>query len=372
VSHHSPQIGQLVANLRGPRSLLRALLLVALIVVWLYVGMAVFGTPIVDHATQYDLVWPYYAGHMLLGGGDPYSSALSVQIINDPSHSAYPYPLASFWLVLPLLALPLPLAATLWVSASICALVALGPLLDSSLPPWALLAPLLFYPSLYALLITQWAPLQMLLLAASLWLFRRGQPLWAGFLLPLVAVKPPTGIALLLFAAVLCARDRRWWLGALLGGVLWYGAPLLLMPDWPLRWLATMRQYANPSDQQHLLTLAYLPDGALCGLAALAIGAWQLWRRNALGAACALLILAMLLTPHRAQYDYPLFALPLLLLPRRHVWLAAAAVAASWLLPLTFELGWASSLQLSLFTVAPAIVASALVERFGASTLGEA
>jgi len=49
-------------------------------------------------------------------------------------------------------------------------------------------------------------------------------------------------------------------------------------------------------------------------------------------------------------------------LPRRFSWLIAVAVGMSWLLPLTFELGWASSLQLTLFLVAPVILACALVE----------
>jgi hypothetical protein len=80
-----------------------------------------------------------------------------------------------------------------------------------------------------------------------------------------------------------------------------------------------------------------------------------------LGLGCALLVLAMLATPHRAQDDYPLFTLPLLFLPRRQRWLVAVAVGLSWAFPLTFELGWASSLQLTLFTVAPAILACALV-----------
>jgi hypothetical protein len=71
-------------------------------------------------------------------------------------------------------------------------------------------------------------------------------------------------------------------------------------------------------------------------------------------------MLAMLITPHRAQYDYPVFFLPLLFLPRRFSWLIAAAVGLSWLFPLTFELGWGSSLQLTLFIVAPALLASAL------------
>ena len=357
MSFFSLQAGQLAASLRTPRGLVRAALLAMLLVAWGAIGLRVFGTP------YGDFVWAHMAGRTLLSGGDPYSSAFALQIAGDAGHSAYPYPLGSLWLVLPLLALPLAWAKMLWVSGSICALVALGQLLDSRLPPWALLAPLLFYPSLFSLLTTQWTAMQMLMLAASLWFSQRGKPVAGGFLLPLAAVKPPNGLALLLFAAVLCWRDRRWWLGVALGGLLWYGAPLLLLPDWPLRWLATIRLYASPADGQSLLTLAALPDGALCCVAAIAVGAWQLWRRNAAGAACALLLLAMLLTPHRAHYDYPIFCLPLVLLPRRYAWLAAAAVAVSWLFPLTFALGWGSSLQLTLFTVAPAIVAAALVER---------
>jgi hypothetical protein len=335
---------------------------VVLLALWFAVGVWAFRTPIVDSVSQYDLVVIHAAGREALAGGDPYSEEFIASLHADPHGTGYAYPLASLWVLLPFLPFPIAWAATLWVSISICGLVALAPLLGDTQPSWIWLAPLLFYPSLYALKIVQWAPVQMALLGLSLWLFRRHNPFWAGFLVPLVTVKPTTGIGLALLAAVLCGSNRRWWQGVLLGVVFWYGTPFLLQPDWPWRWLDTLRAYADPARGQFLVTLTDLPDGKLCALAAALIALWSLWRGRVVGLGCALLVIATLATPHRAQYDYPVLCLPLLFLPRRFSWLAGAAVGMSWLFPLTFELGWSSSLQLTLFLVAPAILACALVD----------
>ncbi|HEX9373908.1 MAG TPA: glycosyltransferase family 87 protein [Roseiflexaceae bacterium] len=355
------QTRQITAALRTPRGALRGALLVVLLALWCLLGVWVFGTTTVDSVSLYDFVVIHAAGRAALAGGDPYSREFIASLHADPHGTGYAYPLASLWVLLPFLPFPIALAATLWVSVSIAGLVALAPLMGSQMPRWVWLAPLLFYPSLYALKITQWAPIQMALLACSLWLYRRGASFWAGFLLPLVTVKPTTGLPLLVLGVVMCAADRRWWTGAILGGLIWYGAPLLLQPDWPLRWLATLRDYADPVAGQFLVTLTDLPDGRLCAATAALIALWSIGRRRTPGLACALLVLSMLVTPHRAQYDYPLFYIPMLFLPRRHLWLAVAAVVLSWGLPLTFELGWNSSLQLTLFIVAPAILACALV-----------
>jgi hypothetical protein len=262
--------------------------------------------------------------------------------------------------MLPLLPLPIPWAALCWVTVSLCGLIALSPLLGQQVPRLMWLVLVLFYPSLYALKIAQWTPIQLTLVALSLWLYWRAAPFWAGLILPLAFVKPTTGLGLLLLMIVFCATDRAWWRGMIVGGLFWYGIPFLLQPDWPLQWVYTIRQYATPADRQFLVTLTSFPDGLLCFAAAAAVGLWCIWHRRRAGLACALLVLAMLVTPHRAQYDYPLFCLPLLFLPRRHLWVAMVAVGASWVLPLTFQLGWNSSLQLTLFMVAPSILACAL------------
>jgi len=359
------QTAQLAGALRTTRGALRAILLLVLLMLWFAVGVWTFRTPIIDSVSQYDLAVIHAAGREAIAGGDPYSQEFITSLHADPHGTAYPYPLASLWVLLPFLPLPIAWAATLWVSISICGLVALAPLLGDARPSWVWLAPLLFYPSLYALKIVQWAPIQMALLGVSLWLFRRHQPFWAGFLAPLVTVKPTTGLGLALLAVLFCGSNKRWWQGALLGGLFWYGTPLLLLPDWPWRWLQTLNRYADPAAGQFLVTLTDLPDGKLCAAAALLIVLWGLWRRQPVRLGCALLVLATLLTPHRAQYDYPVLCLPLLFLPRCFGWLIGLVVAASWLLPLTFELGWGSSLQLTLFLFAPAILACALVDEAG-------
>ena len=352
---------RLSTTLRTPRAALRSALLLVLLGLWCAVGVSLFNTPVIDGEMQYDLVLNHASGRVALQGGDPYSPEFAAAIHVDPHGTPFPYPLASLWMLLPFLPFPLAWAAMLWLSVSMCGLVAFAPLVGSS-PRWIWLVPVLFYPSLYALKLTQWAPLQMILLALSLWLFRRGAPFWAGVILPLTAVKPTTGLSLLLLGAALCAASLRWWYGAILGGLFWYGVPLLLQPDWPLRWLHSLQLYSDPAAQQYLLTLTDLPDGLICFAATALVGLWCIWRRRMYGFGCALLVLAMLITPHRAQYDYSLLCIPLLFLPGRQLWLAAVAVALSWLFPLTFELGWSSSLQLTLFTIAPSILACALAE----------
>lgn len=340
--------------------MLRAVLLLVLLVIWYLAGSSIWNVPIVNGVTQYDLIWPLTAGRLLLSGGDPYSPVFAAAMSGNPNDIVYPYPLASLWLVLPLLPLPDSLAAVVWVSLSLWGLLSLHTLLGTGAPRWMWLLPLLYYPTLYSLLITQWAIMLMIVLALSLWLFRRGAPFWAGFILPLTAVKPTVGVGMLLMGVLFCAHARRWWLGLLAGGALWYGAPLLLMPDWPVRWLTTLRSYEANYASGLFLTLTDLPDGKLLFALTALIGLWGLWTRRLTAAGCALVLLVLFATPHRAHYDYPPFWLPLLFLPAGFRWLAPLTVVLSWIFPLTFYAGWNHSFQLTLLLAAPAVLACAL------------
>jgi hypothetical protein len=351
---------RLLVQARSPRFLLQAIVLMVLLIVWYVVGSSIWNVPIVNGVTQYDLIWPLQAGRMLLGGGDPYSTTYAQMMSGNPNDIVYPYPLASLWLTLPLLPLPDSLAAVVWVSLSMWGLLSLHYLFDRDVPRWFWLLPLLYYPTLYSLLITQWAAMLMTILALSVWLFRHERPFLAGFILPLAAVKPTVGTGLLLMGMVLCARDRRWWMGMALGGLCWYGLPLALMPDWPIRWLTTLRSFQANYASGLFLTLTDLNDGKILFAATAAIGAWCLWRRRLNGLGCALVVLVLLATPHRAHYDFPPLWMPMLFLPKRWRWLAPMAVAMSWLFPITYELGWASSFQLTLLLVAPVVLACAL------------
>lgn len=355
-NHFRQQTAQFTSLLR------KGALLVILLALWFAVGVWTYRTPVVDSISQYDLAVIHPAGRAALAGTDIYSREFIASLHADPHGTGYAYPLASLWVLLPFLPFPIAWAATLWVSVSICGLVTLAPLLGDAQPNWIWLAPLLFYPSLYALKVVQWAPIQMALLGVSLWLFRRDHPFMAGILAPLVTVKPTTGLGLALLAMLLCGSNKRWWQGIVLGGVFWYATPLLLQPDWPWRWLHTLQTYADPAAGQFLITLTDLPDGKICAAVAGVIALWSIRRRRVVQLACAMLILATLATPHRAQYDYPVLCLPLLFLPRRFGWLIALTVCMSWLFPLTYELGWASSLQLTLFLVAPSLLICVFVE----------
>jgi hypothetical protein len=352
---------RLLVQARSPRFLLQAVVLIALLIVWYFVGASIWNVPIINGVTQYDLIWPLQAGRMLLSDGDPYSSTYAQMMSGNSNDIVYPYPLASLWLTLPLLPLPDSLAAVVWVSLSMWGLLSLNYLFETETPRWFWLLPLLYYPTLYSLLITQWASMLMTILALSIWLFRHERPFWAGFILPLTAVKPTVGAGLLLMGMVLCARDRRWWMGLALGGLCWYGLPLVLMPDWPIRWFTTLRSFQSNYASGLFLTLTDLLDGKILFVATAVIGVWCFWQRRLNGLGCALIVLVLLATPHRAHYDFPPFWIPMLFLPKRWRWLALLTVAMSWLFPLTYELGWANSLQLTLLLVAPVVLACALV-----------
>ncbi|MEI7645856.1 MAG: hypothetical protein WCJ55_16415 [Chloroflexales bacterium] len=174
-------------------------------------------------------------------------------------------------------------------------------------------------------------------MAGGLLLERRGFPLPAGLawlpliakaqLVPILAV--PLGVSLLL--------RRRW---ATLGAAIacWaalLGVSLLLRPGWPLVWWEQTRPYTGGYSAAIIATPALgLPLLlAALGLAALA------WRRRADDLLlCALIVAASLATPQRAIYEATalLVAVAYLL---RDCRLAAAVIAASWLMLLQPILG---------------------------------
>jgi hypothetical protein len=210
---------------------------------------------------------------VFFNGGDPYGSEFATWMTGDRTRASYAYPPASFVVLLPMLPLPQAYALALWVTASLGCLVFLAPLLGSTLPRRLWFLPMVYYPSTYTLTNPQWAPVLLGLLGASIYLFRSGKPLWAGLLVPFMVVKPTVGLGLGLFALLWCGHDRRWWIGCVIGGLIGYVLPFLIQPDWPMRWLASVRRYADPADRQYLVTLTALWDGKLC--AAIALGSLE-------------------------------------------------------------------------------------------------
>lgn len=214
----------------------------------------------------------------MLTGADPYRYATGPDLVS--------YPLPAGMVALPFAWLPDPLASAVFMAVS-------GGLLAWLLmrqgEAWPL-GMLFSWPFVYALFFAQWTPL-----IASLWFLPAA--------LPLVLIKPQSALPL----ALASGRLSRTGLGLAAGlGIL----SLVLMPDWPWRWLAQVGGY-----QGFAPPLFSMPLGPLILLVLLR------WRDRR-----AWLVLALAMMPQRVVYDQ--LAL-LLAAPNRRA--LAVQAALSWL-----------------------------------------
>jgi hypothetical protein len=198
-----------------------------------------------------DFLWALRSARDLLAGHDPYAYPFSPD--------AVPYPLPAALIGLPFAGLPDDWAAASFFGIS-------SGLLAYALArrgAWRLVA---FCSPAYlmALWFAQWTPLLM------------AMAFYPG-LLALLLVKPQGGLPL----ALTTGRTRA---GYVVAGVT-LAASLIIMPAWPLRWLAQLRAYEG------IVPLLVLP-GPLILLALLA------WRQPA-----ARLLLLMAAVPQRMFYD---------------------------------------------------------------------
>lgn len=351
-----------VQQLRHAPRRLRMLGLLMGFVLVVLVGERVFRAPLINPT---DVRVFHHAGRVFFTGGDPYGAEFAAWMTGDPTRAAYAYPPASFVVLLPLLPLPQSYATSLWLVASVACLASLAFLVKSPLPKHFWFLPLAYYPSLYALNNTQWAPIQLGLFGLSLYLFRH-KPWLAGCIVPFIVVKPTVGLGLALFALLVCGANRRWWAGVIVGAIIGYLLPFVIQADWPLRWLASVQRYADPADQQSLVSVTNFWEGQACLALNLALIVWSLYSRRWRTLGCLLVVLSLLATPHRAPYDYAVLCVPFLLLPARWRFVAAGGIMVSWIFPWTFlQLQWASPLQLVALIFLPTLLACCLIERNG-------
>jgi hypothetical protein len=213
----------------------------------------------------HDFTWPYHAAQMLLHGQSPYTGFM---LPGGPAFAdPFFYPLPAALIALPFAPLPPELAGALWAGLS-------GGLLTYAVlrcapHAWPML---LSAPAFVALRNAQWSPL--LVAAALLW------PLTFTY-----AAKPTLG-----FALWLLRPDKR---AALLPAALVL-ISLIIMPDWPLDWLANVRH------TNHHAPIVVLP------MLALALLRWRDGR--------ARLLLGLSIAPQMLCCFYD--SLPLLLICR--------------------------------------------------------
>jgi hypothetical protein len=302
----------------------------------------------------------------------------------------YIYPPFFVWFCLPFSYLPFKAGAVAWVLFMTLCLVASVRILvgvSGGKPGacgYALLASILFNPTLIALYSAQNATLSLLLLSAVYALLRATRPLAAGGLFALLAFKPQ--MILVISAVMLCKAQWRFLLGGLLVGLVLFGASLAIspaatmdyfrlgptfarwmhLPNFPLAEISSWRGFWR-------LLLAGWPTpyaetaAGLSTLATLLLLAWGLrgpWQTTAEDFPirfAALVPATVLISPHLLAYDLTLLLIPMGLVvgsrtvpggdrARDPVWLmtgalyagasvsrwAAAAAGVQVVVPLTF------------------------------------
>jgi hypothetical protein len=198
-----------------------------------------------------DFRWALGAAHDVLNGRDPYAYSFSAK--------SGPYPLTAIAFSFPFIWADAHLAGGLFFGLS-SGLLAFGLTRTS----YTRLLIFLAFPYWMAMLCVQWSPLVM---AAALF----------PWLLPATLAKPQIGIPVLL---------THWtWRGLVACAVLAIGS-LILMPSWPMRWLAQVGTWPN------YVPALVLPLGPLMAL--------SLWRR---ADADAHLLLLTSLTPQHWFFD---------------------------------------------------------------------
>jgi hypothetical protein len=225
----------------------------------------------ISHPRDFAPIW--YAGRVLLEGGDPYAAVGPGRTFAWPWPLYYPLPAAI--LAIPLAPLPQPVAMGIFSMLGAGALA------------WALsereLAPLLAFLSLAvwdAIAAAQWSPL----LAASFVL----TPLSL-----LLVAKPTVG------AALFAARPSAW---ALSGAGVLIVASFAVRPDWIGAWLESLSGARDVSGAKFPSVIpATLPGGAL------ALAACLRWRRPEARLVGALACVPLTMAPYESVY---LFLVP--------------------------------------------------------------
>jgi len=311
-----------------------------------------------------DFYVPWRAAQVWLQEGlDPYGPETTLRIqmglFGRPQppgehQYAFAYPLYALLPIVPLTVLPYAWAEAVWlvalqVAAVVTAVLALriygwrtSPLF---LVGWFLWF-LAFYPTTRALFLGQWSLPVAAFLAAGLWALRRNRDGWAGMFLALTTIKPQMILLTLPWLLWWVAWRGRWrvWLGFALTLAALMVATLLLMPDWPLRFLWGLGEYeaytAIGSPLRILGNLTWETGASLVEMAGiLLLGGYVLfyaWRhRHSAGRAAdwvtgLTLVVTSLVAPRTATTNQVVLVLPLAFalryMPVRHRSLGIALI----------------------------------------------
>jgi hypothetical protein len=176
----------------------------------------------------------------------------------DKNHFVYPLPSMLFFA--PFGILDYLSARTLWMTLLEISTIALA-IASLYLAEWNVRSPfkiaalvlfaLLWYPSVRTIIVGQFAGLDALLMVAALLLIQRRQDTGAGILLALSTVKPQMSFLLVPFVLLwaFSVHRRQIIFGTMAGLLTMLVLSLLLLPDWPMQWIAQMMDYPSYTDR---------------------------------------------------------------------------------------------------------------------------
>jgi hypothetical protein len=289
----------------------------------------------------------WLGGRMLGHGQDPYNLAAyqAAGAASGTQWFGYPYfyPVILAVMFIPLGWLPVRLAAIIWVTAEILALLGVVWILLSRLsqrPFWAkiiilLVGLFLFRPVIVSLHDGQLGPVFLAVLVGALYLLERGRDVQAGCLLAFLCVKPSLGLPILglLCVYLLCRRQWKVFYGIAGMGLVLLAVSFIVYPAWIPAFLKNSAALGNR------VTL-YTPTlwgqaGLVCGrngacatpialtgsilLAGAAIiflfrksGELDIW-----SAAAVAICIGLQVTPYLWAYDQVFLVLPLVMITLR-------------------------------------------------------
>jgi hypothetical protein len=340
----------------------KRLLIVVIVLAVLTVGLislVTYRILVAARGSAFDFYTLWYGGRVFWAGEDPYSleTARAIQravfgheLPAAANQQGFAYPAYAVVMLAPFLALPFPVAVSIWSALQLVGIaLAVALTLDGvgwlPRPVWMGLLVLAAYTFRYAgivYVIGQTSVAVWLAVAGAVTLYRRGHDAWAGLCLALAALRPELGGPVGLALTVLSLSERRprlviGWLG-------WLAAlslpAFIRRPTWPLDFLAGATAYAGYAPVLWPPAL-FAPWGWLAGIAVAAAAVYSFWRarreadhRPALVVA-ALLPLVLVAVPQTGSYTLTLALFTALVAVRPGAGpgargLAAVLVLAPW------------------------------------------
>lgn len=302
-----------------------------------------------------------------------FRAALAVTIGEDDEHptSLFVNPPVFAALFMPVADLPYRIGLAMWSGIGIGALVTGIWLLGMRKLGFAVAAALLFYPVFVGFRLGQNSFISFMLFAASFYMLRKGNQVWAGVALGMLVFKPQLALGVALWWTLDWRRYRRAWNTAAATALSVLAVGWLMWPDATNAYFTGLSELVGVREPEFLRStfspqaffVLLLPgqEALATGLAVAAAGVgiiwfWSYWKghRDDLEGLFALAVIVSLwISPRVVVYDWTLLLIPAIILAAHRkdledTWLMLAglfAIVAAFSIPLATSqldsLGWA-------------------------------